>query len=59
MNTPRPRKSGQPKDDPNNPERMFHHFHRVSHDPNKSPSERLRAALDCVDLIRHIGYWPD
>jgi hypothetical protein len=53
-------KSEQPKDDPNNnPERMFHHFHRISHDATKSESERFRAAIDCVDLIRYLGYWPD
>jgi hypothetical protein len=55
---PRNRKP-EPKDDPNNPERLFHHFQRIARDPNKSDGERFRARMDCLDLIRYLGYWPD
>jgi hypothetical protein len=53
---PRKRKRA---DDPNDPERMFHYFYRISRDPTKSDAERFRARIDCMDLIRYLGYWPD
>jgi hypothetical protein len=53
---PRKRKRA---DDPNDPERMFHYFYRISRDPTKSDAERFRARIDCMDLIRYVGYWPD
>jgi hypothetical protein len=49
----------EPKDDPNNPARLFHHFQRIARDPTKSDVERFRARMDCLDLIRYLGYWPD
>jgi hypothetical protein len=48
-----------PKDDPNDPVKMFRYFYRISRDPTKSDVERFRARLDCADLIWYLGYWPD
>jgi hypothetical protein len=60
MKSPKPRKLEQPRDDPNNePERMFRYFYRISRDATKTESERFRARIDCMDLIRYLGYWPD
>jgi hypothetical protein len=56
----KPRKSKQKQqDDPNNLVRLFHYFYRISLDPTKTDIERFRARLDCMDLIRYLGYWPD
>ena len=56
----KPRKSKQrQQDDPNDPVRLFNYFYRISRDPNKSEAERFRARIDCLDLIRYLGYWPD
>jgi hypothetical protein len=57
----KPRKSKQEQqDDPNNdPVRLFHYFQRIARDTTKSEVERFRARIDCMDLIRYLGYWPD
>jgi hypothetical protein len=49
----------KPADDPNDPVRLFHHFYRISRDTTKTDLERFRARIDCMDLIRYLGYWPD
>jgi hypothetical protein len=49
----------QPKEDPNDPVRLFHHFQRIARDPTNSDVGRFRARMDCMDLIRYLGYWPD
>jgi len=49
----------KPAYDPNDPVRLFRYFYCISRDTTKTKSERFRASLDCVDLIRYLGYWPD
>ena len=54
MKSPKRRKSEQPKDDPDNPIRLFRHFRKVSLDPARSTIERAvarNAMMDCWSRV--------
>jgi hypothetical protein len=50
MKSPKPCKSKQSKDVPNNPAYLFHYFRKLSIDPTKSETERNRARNDMMDV---------